>query len=133
MDPDEVEVRPGGGDRGPQLVRRVRDELPLRGHRPRERVEHRVERVGEPPELVRPPLVGSLAEVAGAGDALGVVRQAADGSESRAGDGEAERCGGRTATSETKRNSSRIRARAWSTSVSGRAIWAAVLLSSLAV
>ena len=39
--------------------------------------------------------VGAFAEVAGAGDAFGVVRQAPDGPQRRACDGEAERAGGR--------------------------------------
>ena len=49
---EHLDVRAQARQRRPQLVRRVGDELPLRARRVLERAEHRVERRGEPRELV---------------------------------------------------------------------------------
>src|SRR5262245_17126624 len=105
---------------------RVGDELTLRADRPRQRVEHLVERACESTQFIRPPFVRPLAQVAGGGDAFASwVRRRTGRSVARA---TAIRLAAApaTAASETSRKSRRIRASEWSTSVSGRAISAAL-------
>ena len=52
---EHLDVRPQARQRRSQLVRRVRDELPLRARRLLERAEHRVEARREPAQLVACP------------------------------------------------------------------------------
>ncbi len=66
------------GDRGPQFVGDIGDHLPLGALRLLQALRHRVERLGELPQLVLPRLLHPGGEVA-RGDAVGCGRQVAQG------------------------------------------------------
>ena len=87
---EHLDVRPQARQRRAQLVRRVLDELALPLLRLVERLEHRVERRGEPAELVVAGHVDALGQVAGRAHALGRLAQAAYRLECCACDEEAE-------------------------------------------
>ena len=75
---EQVEVRPQAGQRGAQLVPGVGDQLPLPVLRRRQGGEHRVERAGQPGDLVVPSIVDGV-ELLGARDLLGGVGQPTTG------------------------------------------------------
>ena len=70
-----LDVGTQAGERGPQLVARVEDQLPLLRHRPLERVEHDVEGRRQPAELVGAVVLDPGREVAGDRDLLGGIGQ----------------------------------------------------------
>ena len=87
----QLDVRAQTRQRRPQLVRRVRDELPLRAERPLERCQHLVEGLAEPRELVATRGLHPSRRVSGRRDALGGVDQPAHRRGRRARDEESER------------------------------------------
>jgi hypothetical protein len=94
---EHLDVRPQAGERSPQLVRGIGDELTLRPCRFLERRQHRVEAVGQAADLVPPVALDAAAEIARLRHVLGRRRQAAHRRERRAGDEQPERRGDRHA------------------------------------
>ena len=119
---EDLDVRPQARERRPELVGRVRHELPLRAGRLLERSEHRVERRGETAQLVAPADVDPLGQVSGLGDALGGLGEPTNGSERRPRHHEAESRGERRSRPPAMRSRRSPRCLSVSsTSVSGRA------------
>ena len=94
---EHLDVRPHAGERRPQLVARVGDELALLLTRRGQRTEHRVEARGEATELVAPLDVDRRVEVLRLGDVLGGGGESFDGTQHGPGDDEAEEPGERDA------------------------------------
>ena len=82
---EHLEVGAQRRERRAQLVRRVGDELALGALRVVERLEHRVERRGQPRELVVALRLDAARQVARAGDVLGGLGQLGDRSHGVAG------------------------------------------------
>ena len=88
---EDLDVGAQGRDRGAELVRGVRDQLPLGGDAPLQRVEHRVEVLGELADLVVGLDLDPATEVLGGGDVAGRVGHVHDRGDDVARDEPAQR------------------------------------------
>ena len=75
---EHLDIRAQAGQRRSQLVRGIRDQLPLGAVGLLERRQHRVEACGQPAELVLAVCLDPLGEILGFGHLLGRLRQPAN-------------------------------------------------------